>query len=432
MTDPRYDLDAERALIGAAILSNEEARTLTVEPQDFYDPRHASVWAIIARLIEDGRNVDLVTLHQHLIAEPIPGMDAAYLHECTRSVSTSALAPTHARIITGLSKLRRVRAAGQQAITATEDAPWDAAEAVLDTMRQELADVEARVGTATAVPFADVIRDALTAFEEVPVPPVPTGWEDLDEHIAGGWKPGQMTVVGARPSVGKTLVATNVIANADTAGARATYYNLEMSQHEVAARLIAAKAQVTTATIEKNELTAEQWARVARVQAEAANSSIGVVSDPTLSVADIRADVARAHARGDTPAVIVVDYLQLLTPAARDRDASRERQVSNLARDLKVLALQYGLHVVVLAQVNRSGANRADPRPLMSDLRESGGIEQHADNVILLYRDDEANPGVIEFILAKNRHGPTGCVELAWIPRRSTIATMGTYVGGGL
>lgn len=106
--------------------------------------------------------------------------------------------------------------------------------------------------------------------------------------------------------------------------------------------------------------------------------------------------------------------------------------MSNLARDLKVIALQYDLHVVALAQVNRSGANRADPRPLMSDLRESGGIEQHADNVILLHRDDEENPGIIEFILAKNRHGPTALVELAWVPRRSTIATMGTYEGQGL
>lgn len=432
MDQPRHDLEAERALIGAAILSNDEVRTITLDPDDFYDPRHAAVWGTVSHLIETGQSVDLVTLNQYLIADPIPGLNAAYLHECTRSVSTTALAPTHASIVRGLSRLRRVRLAGQRAIDAVDNARWDMAEAVLETMRQELAEVEASVGTADAVPFAEVVSTALDAFEEVPVPPIPTGWADLDDHINGGWKNGQLTVIGARPSIGKTLAATNVVAHADNANARTSYYNLEMSQNEVAARLIAVKAQVTTSTIERNELTAEQWARVARVQAEAEQSGISLVSNPSMTVADIRVDIARAHARGDTPAVVVVDYLQLLNAAARDKDASRERQVSNLARDLKVIALQYDLHVVCLSQVNRSGANRADPRPLMSDLRESGGIEQHADNVILLHRDDEENPGVIEFILAKNRHGPTGTVDLAWVPRRSTIATMGTYEGGGL
>lgn len=432
MDEQRYDLAAEQAVIGAALISNDDARTLTLSPDQFYDPRHASAWSIIGSLLAAGRSVDLVTFHQHLIADPVPGLTPAYLHECMRAVTTASLAPQHAAVIAGLARLRRVREAGQRAVQATESARWDTAEAVLETMRQELADAEAAVSTAAAVPFADVVQSALDSFEEVPVPPVPTGWEDLDERMGGGWKPGQLTIIGARPAIGKTLTATNTVANADAAGARVSYYNLEMSQNEVAARLIAVKAQVTTATIERNEMTSQQWARVARVQAEAPRSGIGIVSNPTLTVADIRADVARAHAQNALPAVIVVDYLQLLTPAARDRDAARERQVSNLGRDLKVLALQYGLHVVALAQVNRSGANRADPRPLLSDLRESGGLEQHADNVILLHRDDEDNPGVIEFILAKNRHGPTGSVDLAWVPRRSTIATMGAYEGGGL
>lgn len=432
MDQQRHDLDAERALIGAALLANDEVRTITLNPDDFHDPRHGAVWGLIAHLVETGQQVDLVTLNQHMIADPISGIDAAYLHGCTREVTTTALASSHASIIRGLAKLRRVRIAGQRAIQHADNARWDTSDEVLEVMRQELGEAESYVAAGQGVAFADVVTAALDSFEQPTVPPLPTGWADLDENINGGWKPGQLTIVGARPSIGKTLAATNLVTYADQAGARSAYYNLEMSQHEVAARIIAAKAQVTTKTIENNLLTSEQWARVARVQAEAAQSGITINSTPAITVADIRADIARSHARGEAPALVVVDYLQLLTPSAADREASRERQVSNLARDLKVIALQYDLHVVALAQVNRSGASRADPRPLMSDLRESGGIEQHADNVILLHRDDEENPGVIEFILAKNRHGPTALVELAWVPRRSTIATMGTYEGKGL
>lgn len=432
MEQPRYDLEAERALIGAVLLANDEARTIMLDPDDFHDPRHGAAWGIVSHLVETGQKVDLVTLNQHLVAEPIPGLDAAYLHECTRAVSTTALASTHASIIRGLAQLRRVRIAGQQAIEHADNARWDRSQDVLDMMRETLAEVETRLAAGAGMSFADAVTEALDSFEQPSVPPTPTGWADLDEYIGGGWKPGQMTVVGARPGVGKTLAATNVVTHADNANARTLYYNLEMSRDEVVARLIASKAQVTTATIENNEMTSEQWARVARVQNEAHQSGLTLVSEPAVTVADIRGEVARAQARGETPALLVVDYLQLLTPSAADREASRERQVSSLARDLKVIALQYDLHVVVLSQVNRQSASRTDPRPRLSDLRESGGIEQHADNVILLHRDDDENPGVIEFILAKNRHGPTAMVELAWVPRRSTIATMGTYEGKGL
>lgn len=424
MEHERHDLDAERAIIGAALLSTESARELTLSPDDFYEPRHAAAWSIIAGIIDAGENLDLVVMNQHIRAENIPGLDGAYLHTCIRAVTTTGAAGQHAKIVSGLAQLRRVREAGVRAVTSADAARWDTASSVLDTMRGELAEAEANVHTPRGSHFSQVMAEALDEYETPTTPPFSTGWPDLDEKLNGGWKPGQLTIVGARPSIGKSQAGVNIAVNTDDAHRRVWVYNLEMNQSELAARIIAVKAAVPTARLERAKLNEAEWAKVARVQAEAEHSSITITSDPVATVADMRGELARAAAHGQTPHILVVDYLQLITPAARDKAESRERQVSNLARDLKVLGLQYGVHIVALAQLNRGPAGRADPRPRSSDLRESGGLEQHADNVILLHRDDEENPGIIEYIIDKNRHGATGTVELAWIPSRSTISNL--------
>ena len=225
--------------------------------------------------------------------------------------------------------------------------------------------------------------------------------------------------MGARPAVGKSLVAGCAAVAASAYGVG--FFSLEMKEHEVVGRMAAASEGIDLHKINSHTLGEPEWAKISRLTAKASQWPVYIEEASRITMAQIRATVRTWSRRGPLP-LVIIDYLQLCAPA--DPRDMRERQVSRIAEDCKHLAKEFDTHVLALAQVNRGSTQRADPRPTMADLRESGGIEAHADNIILLHRDDQEMEGEIELIIEKNRHGETGKIRLAWRPHFASVNSM--------
>jgi replicative DNA helicase len=267
--------------------------------------------------------------------------------------------------------------------------------------------------------FHAALQDAIETWTAPKGRGFGTGWHELDQKFNGGWHPGQLTVLGARPAIGKSLVAGCAAVAASSYGAG--FFSLEMKEHEVIARMTAASEGIDLHTINTGNFTESDWSKLTRLNEKSAEWPVYVEEKSMVTMAQIRATVRSWKRRGPVP-LVIVDYLQLVSPA--DRRESRERQVSRIAEDCKHLAKEFNTHVLALAQVNRESTSRENKRPTMADLRESGGIEAHADNIILLHRDDEEMEGEIEFIVEKNRHGETGKIRLAWRPHFASVNSM--------
>jgi len=415
----REDQEAERAVIGAVMLDQRILNEVIVDPEDFFNPVHEQLWFIILNEARAGKPVTPIALSQKLITDPIPGMDLTYLHECMDAAPVGAAAPHYAAIVTGLARLRRLGGVGSQLQRMSTEAGWDQTEQVLDDARAIL-DASANAASGVKVrTYSAALDDAMDLWSAPRGKSYPTGWHELDEKFNGGWHPGQLTILGARPAVGKSLVAG--CAAVAASGYGAGFFSLEMKEHEVVGRMAAAAEGIDLHRINSHSLRESDWQKLAHHRARAAEWPVYIEEASRITMAQIRASVRTWKRRGPVP-LVIIDYLQLCAPA--DQRDTRERQVSRIAEDCKHLAKEFDCHVLALAQVNRGSTQRADPRPNMADLRESGGIEAHADNIILLHRDDEEMEGEIEMIIEKNRHGETGKIRLAWRPHFASVNSM--------
>lgn len=414
----RYDLSAEKAIIGATFLDQRIMDEFTISAEDFYQPSHEQLWRVLVAEHRQGRPIQPHTIDQALVPNPITGINLVYLHECLSEVTTATVAPHFANIVKGLASLRRIADVGSTLITNSQTSGWDNADQAIDDARATLDQVAASATGIRVRTFADALKDAVDVWSNPQERGTPTGWVDLDWKMNGGWHPGQITIIGARPAVGKSMVAGSAaVANATTG---VGFFSLEMRELEVVSRISSAAQNIQLKNLNKGELSESDWDKVATLAGRSVEWPLYVEDNSMLSMAQIRAHVRTWKRRGPLK-VVVIDYLQLVRPA--DRSDSRERQVSRIAEDCKHLAKEFNIHVIALAQVNRQNTQRQDPRPTMSDLRESGGIEAFADNIILLHRDDNSE-GEIEFIIAKNRHGETGTINLAWRPHYSSVSSM--------
>lgn len=416
---PRQDIDAERAVIGAVLLDQRALDEIYLRAEDFYRPQHEQLWDLLETEARAGRPVTALSISQKLISAPIAGLDSAYLHQCMEAAPVRSAAGHYASIITGTARLRRLADTGLRLQQMSATAEWDAAEGVLDEARVAL-DAAANEATGIRVrTFAAALEDAVNLWSAPKGRSYPTGWSDLDHKFNGGWHPGQLTVMGARPAVGKSLVAGCAALAAAKYGVG--FFSLEMKEHEVVGRMAAASEGIDLHKINSHNLGEAEWAKISRLTSKAAGWPVYVEEASRITMAQIRATVRTWTRRGRVP-LIIIDYLQLCAPA--DPRDLRERQVSRIAEDCKHLAKEFDTHVLALAQVNRGSTQRADTRPTMADLRESGGIEAHADNIILLHRDDQEMEGEIELIIEKNRHGETGKIRLAWRPHFASVNSM--------
>lgn len=433
---PPHDHQAEQSVLGSTLLSRaaiEDTDYLT--PADFYRPAHETLYAAITSMHGRGEPVDAVTVVSHLLATGQLGAvgGAPYIHDLLAATPTAANADYYARTVRDLAIRRRLIVAGTRVTQLAYSAEGDDTAELVESARAEVDHVTAATrGTAWISDTIDATIDDL----DKPADLTPTPWADLDRLI-GGWAPGRLYVIGARPGVGKSLVAINVAAHL-ARSAPVALSSLEMSRPEIDHRVMALLCGVPHDRLSRHALTEQDWDKIARHRDQIAALRLAVDDDASATVTDVvsHARSALRQSEGDRLGAVIVDYLQLMSgaPGGR-RHENRQVEVAEFSRRLKVAAKELHAPVLALSQLNRETERRNDRRPTLADLRESGAIEQDADVVMLLHLPDEEDPTRLDLAVMKNRHGPQGTVSLhrdgalaritgrAWTPTAATLST---------
>jgi replicative DNA helicase len=405
------DLDPERALLGTILHRPKTLRDIDgIEAADFAQPRHAALWDLVQWMDSQRITPEPVAVAQHLHRINLPGVDALWIADLATDAPSWQPPHIYARLIRDNATRRRLIAAGTRIVQLAE-----AGEDPQEVQEMARAEVDAASRTVADIDYVGATFDATLEAWESPAPPsIPTPWPDLNRLI-GGWRPGAMYVIGARPSVGKSIMGLQAARGLAEHGPTA-FHSLEMPAQEIHTRLAAMESGVSMQKMDTRTLDEGDWSRIARVIPTIKGMPLAVDDRGSVRVVDIRS-VARTLSRRGPLAGIVVDFLQLMTPARGDR-RPRHEQVGDWSRSMKLLAKDFDIPVIVLSQLNRAVTERADARPMMSDLKASGDIEQDADVILLLHTTDE-HPEDLHVLVAKNRQGQRGPVQLV---RRGHVA----------
>jgi replicative DNA helicase len=422
---PPHNLDAERSLLGAMLLSRDAiaAALETCSADDFYKPGHAHVFEAVSTLYAQGEPADPVTVADELsragLLDMVGGLPA--LVELQAETPATSNAARYARIIEEHALLRRLIGVAGEIAEMGYGLPDDVA-ATLDRAESLVFEVAERRVTDSLKQLNELLyasKDRLAALYErgESITGVPTGYIDLDEHLYG-LQPSSLYIVGARPAMGKSAFALGIAAHAAVERRVPTLvFSLEMGSEELTSRLLVAEARVDASRMRNGRLIESDWQKVSQAVARLGDAPLFIDDNPNTTVMEIRAKARRLQARHGL-GLIVVDYLQLMSGGATAEN--RQLEVSAISRGLKILARELQVPVVALSQLSRQLEQRADKRPMLADLRESGSLEQDADVVMFLYRDEmynseSADRGTAEVIVAKHRNGPTGKVQLAFL-----------------
>jgi replicative DNA helicase len=430
---PPQNLDAEQAVLGALMVDRELMSVLgeIVQRSDFYAPHHATIFENIQRLYERGEPIDKVSVAEELrrrkLLDDVGG--AEFLSRLLDSVPTTASAEYYARVVAEKAILRSLIGAGSR-IAQIGFEPSDDVDETLDRCEQMIFQIGRRQG-AGFVLVKDLLKPAFEQIDKLyhqqgQVTGVPSGFKRLDQFTAG-FQGGELIIVAARPSMGKTSLALNVVMHAARdAGKAAALFSLEMSNEQLVQRLLSAEAKLDAQRLRTGNIKDEEWSDITAAMGILAEVPIYIDDSAALTVSEVRSRCRRLKANTGLD-LIVVDYLQLLRPS-NPRVTSRVEIIDEICRGLKALSKELKVPVIALAQLNRSPEMRNDKRPMLSDLRESGGIEQEADVVAFIYRDEYYNPPtpenehLAEIIIAKQRNGPTGTVVLRFDKKFTTFS----------
>ena len=440
---PPHDLEAEKAVIGAMLVSDSAVAAVAerVAAEDFYSEVHRIIYGAMMRLYSRGDPIDQLTLTNELrgMGEFDRVGGRAYVFQIVESVPTAANAARYADIVRGKALLRAVIDVGSRI---TEDAfrePEDV-NVALDAAEQLVYNVSNRTLREHLAPVSELAPGALEMIQrlyeqEGEVTGVETGFEDLD-RLTTGFHKSDLVVLAARPAMGKTAFALNAIWHAAGQLKKpVAIFSLEMSKEQLVQRLISQTTRIPAQGLRSGNVKAEDWPRLVRGVAEVSGAPIWIDDTAGVTLMEMRAKVRRLAsqlgARGEPPlSLVVIDYLQLMIGGeARNRSENRQQEIAEISRGLKVLARDLDVPVLAIAQLSRAVEQRHDKRPLLSDLRDSGAIEQDADMVMFLYRDEYYNPdsddkGIAEVIIGKHRNGPTGKVQLAWMEQYTKFASL--------
>ncbi|ASS97858.1 MULTISPECIES: replicative DNA helicase [Geobacillus] len=423
---PPQSIEAEQAVLGAVFL-DPTALTLASErliPEDFYRAAHQKIFHAMLRVADKGEPVDLVTVTAELAAleqlEEVGGV--SYLSELADSVPTAANVEYYARIVEEKSLLRRLI---RTATSIAQDGYTreDEIDVLLDEAERKIMEVSQRKHSGAFKNIKDVLVQTYDNIEMLhnrngDITGIPTGFTELD-RMTSGFQRSDLIIVAARPSVGKTAFALNIAQNVATkTNENVAIFSLEMSAQQLVMRMLCAEGNINAQNLRTGRLTPEDWGKLTMAMGSLSNAGIYIDDTPSIRVSDIRAKCRRLKQESGL-GMVVIDYLQLIQGSGRNRE-NRQQEVSEISRSLKALARELEVPVIALSQLSRSVEQRQDKRPMMSDLRESGSIEQDADIVAFLYRDDyynkdSENKNIIEIIIAKQRNGPVGTVQLAFI-----------------
>ncbi|MFO7246385.1 MAG: replicative DNA helicase [Thermaerobacter sp.] len=416
---PPQNLEAEQSVLGAVLLDRDAAHKVAeiLEPEDFYRDAHRLIYQAVLDLLDSGEAVDTVTVSDRLRKrrELEAAGGVTYLTTLVNSVPTAANAEHYARIVSEKAMLRRLIAAATDIVRDVYEGEEDVA-GLIDKAEQRIFRVAQGRRRQTAVRLHDVLVAAFEQLERLSahkgdVVGIPTGFKRLDE-MTTGLHPSELIILAARPSVGKTTLSLNMALNAARHGVPVAFFSLEMSREQLALRLLASEAAVSMQRLRTGYVNEDDWSRLTRAASRLSEAPFFIDDTPNISLMELRARARRLKAEHDI-GLVVVDYLQLMH--TRGRFENRQQEISEISRSLKALARELDVPVIALSQLSRAVEQRQDRRPQLSDLRESGAIEQDADVVIFLWDNPEYRDSLlIEAIVAKQRNGPTGGVQLVF------------------
>ena len=431
---PPHDILAEQSALGGMLLSKDAVADVieTLRGADFYIPKHELIFEAILTLYSHGEPTDVITVTDELIktGELQRAGGADYLHTLTSIVPTAANAAYYASIVAERALLRRLVEAGTRIVQMGYAGQGEAVDLV-NSAQAEIYSVTGAEAAEDYVPLETAVDAALEEIEAArgrdgKMTGIPTGFSGLDQ-LTNGLHPGQMIIIAARPAMGKSTLALDFARAAAIKNNMPTiFFSLEMGRSEIAMRLMSAEGDVPLQNMCKGTLDSRDWTTIAATRGRINEAPLYIDDSPNMTLVEIRAKCRRLKQRAGLK-MVVIDYLQLMTSGKRVE--SRQQEVSEFSRALKLLAKELGVPVIALSQLNRGPEQRADKKPALSDLRESGSIEQDADMVVLLHREaayekDSPRAGEADLIVAKHRNGPTDTITVAFQGHYSRFADM--------
>ena len=423
---PPHDIEAEQAVIGS-MLTDKDAVISAIEvlkEEDFYREDNKAIYEAILNLYNRSEPIDIITVKSELESmgkfEQVGGLE--YLAELPEKVPTTANSMKYIKIVEEKSTLRKLIKTANEIIELGYD-PTEDVDDIMEGAEKKIFNVMQNKNQKGYAAMKDILVDSFTQLEELynrkqHITGVPTGFADLDYKTAG-LHSSDLVLVAARPAMGKSAFALNIATNAAIrAKVPVVIFSLEMSKEQMVNRILCSEAMVDSNKVRTGRLEEDDWTKLAEAIGPLSEAEIYIDDTPGISVMEIRAKCRKLKLEKNI-GMVVIDYLQLVQ-GSNKRNGSREQEISEISRSLKILAKEIGVPVIALSQLSRAVEQRPDHRPMLSDLRESGAIEQDADIVMFLYRDDYYNQdsekkGIAEVIIAKHRGGSTGTVELLWL-----------------
>ena len=442
---PPHSLEAESSVLGGLLLDNSAWDRVgdLLNDSDFYRYEHRLVYAAVGALINSSRPADVITVFEHLQslgkADEVGGL--AYLNSLAQYVPSASNIRRYGEIVRERAILRKLVSASDEISTTAFNPKGKPVAQILDEAEQKIFNI-GEEGSRMKQGFQSMdalVVDLLDRVEEMSQNPnditgVPTGFYDFD-RMTSGLQPGDLVVLAARPSMGKTALAINIAEHvAVNEGLPVAVFSMEMGAAQLAIRIVGSIGRIDQGHLRTGKLSDDEWPRLTEAIEKLRSISLHIDETPGLTPSELRANARRLARQCGKLGLIVVDYLQLMSGSSSDGD-NRATELGEISRGLKMLAKELQCPVIALSQLNRSVEQRTDKRPMMSDLRESGAIEQDADVIMFIYRDDYYNkdskePGVAEVIIGKQRNGPTGTVKLAFLKPITKFESLASGAGG--
>lgn len=436
---PPSDIEAEQAVLGS-MLTDKDAVISAIEvlrPEDFYREDNKAIYEAVMSLYNRAEPIDIITLKAELVSsgkfDAIGGLE--YLATLPEMAPTSANIDKYIKIVEEKSMLRNLIQTANQIIALGYD-PTQEVEGIMDEAEKKIFNIMQKRSQKGYASIKDVLVDTFAGLEKLynqkqHITGVPTGFSDLDYKTAGLHE-SDLILIAARPAMGKSAFALNIATNAAVRGnVPVAIFSLEMSKEQMVNRILCSEAMVDSNKVRTGKIDDEDWMKLAGSLGPLSESGIYIDDTPGISVMEIRAKCRKLKLEKNI-GLVVIDYLQLVQGSSNRKGGSREQEISEISRSLKILAKEINVPVIALSQLSRAPEQRPDHRPMLSDLRESGAIEQDADIVVFLYRDDYYNEdsekkNIAEVIIAKHRSGSTGTVELLWLGNYTKFANIDKY-----
>ncbi len=433
-----HSVEAEQAVLGSIVIDPSCVPLMLemLNPEDFYIENHRIIFETVMAMFTMGKKIDYVTILDELKMSGYKGqIDRQFFLELVEITPTSANAEQYAEIVRGKSMLRDLQGVSNEIIELTKNEQEDPQD-VAELAEQKVYAVRQGREVKGLTPLKSAIKDVYDRLDELALTPgklpgITTGFSGIDAFI-GGLNKSELILLAARPGMGKTSIVLNMATSAAKAsGKTVVIFQLEMSKDQLASRLLSSEALVDSKKLRMGNLTDEEWIKIAGASANLNKLNILIDDQSDIKVSEMKAKCRRL---GDKLGLIIIDYLQLMQGSKKTDN--RVQEVSEISRGLKIMAKELNVPVLCCSQLSRAAEGRSDKRPMLSDLRESGAIEQDADIVMFLYRDDYYNPdtdkkNVAECIIAKNRHGEVGTVEMQWLGQFTSFSSRDTVHNEG-